>query len=43
MSAVDYASCEGLKGFDRLLFVAHREEILDQSRTRLLDTGLCKV
>ena len=31
MSAVDYAVLRRTTGWDRLLFVAHREEILDQS------------
>ena len=33
MAAVDYARLRERLGRDRLLFVAHREEILDQSRS----------
>ena len=38
MAAVDYARLRPTMGHDRLLFVAHREEILDQSQ-RSVPTG----
>jgi len=45
MAALDYATLAGRLGRSRLLFIAHREEILDQSlatfRYALRDAPRC--